>query len=98
MNDKIFAEGIYFNERSAKNPAWLLGSLSIKKELFMKFLEDQNAVNGYVNLDIKRSAKGKVYIDLNTFIPKKQSVSADELNEMFNGEVVNPDTGEVVPF
>ena len=98
MNDKVFAEGIYFNERNSKTPAWLLGSLSIKKELFIKFLEEQNAVNGYVNLDIKRSAKGKVYIDLNTFQPKKQSVSADELNEMFNGEVVNPDTGEKIPF
>lgn len=98
MSNKIFAEGIYFNERNEKMPDWVLGKISIKKDKLIPFLEQQEEINGYINFDIKRGKNGKPYMELNTFKPQKQSVSADELNEIFNGEVVNPDTGGVVPF
>lgn len=98
MSDKIFAEGIYFNERNEKMPEWLLGKISINRDKLISFLEKQEEINGYINLDIKRGKSGKLYMELNTFKPQRQTVSAKKTAEMFDGEVVNPDTGEVVPF
>jgi hypothetical protein len=96
--NKVFAEGMYFNERNEKMPEWLLGKISIKRDKLIPFLQAQKETNGYINLDIKMGKSGKPYLELNTFQPKKQTVSADDLNDMFGGEVRNPDTGGVVPF
>ena len=69
-NEKIFAEGIYFNEPRESAPDFVLGRISFQSERARKFLEDNANQKGYVNVDIKRSKDGKIYCELNTWQPK----------------------------
>jgi len=57
--ENIYARGIWFNE---KKPEFIIGGLSISKETFMKWLEEQEPnKEGYIKLDIKKSQKGTHY-------------------------------------
>lgn len=67
-DEKIFAQGFLF-KRNDRAPDFVVGSLSIKLEEAIPFLEDHEK-NGWVNLSIKQSKGGKYYLDLDTFEPK----------------------------
>lgn len=69
--DKIFANGLKFNEPSENAPDFVVGRLWIKVDDFKAFLDEHNTNNGGVNIDIKRSTKGNVYCELSTWKPQK---------------------------
>lgn len=78
--EKIFAEGIYFDKKE-KAPSYVVGSLSFKVGPAVEFLQKYVKQTGYVNVDIKLSANGKYYCELNTWVPDKSNVQEEESNQ-----------------
>jgi len=76
MADKNFAKGLYFNPPHDKAPNFVIGRLSIKREDFRLWLNEQKFdENGYLNLDILMAKSGKPYIAVNEY--KKQAQTND---------------------
>ncbi len=73
MAEKIFANGLMFKRPNEKAPDFVKGSLSIKTDEFIKFL-NENSSDGWVNLDLKESQNGKLYFELNTWKPEDKFV------------------------
>lgn len=72
--EKIFADGFILKRRE-KAPDFVLGSLSVKLEEALPFL-NANQKNGWVNLNLMVSNTGKYYVELDTFVPTKQEGTA----------------------
>ncbi len=70
MDEKIFAQGIYFNKPRDGAPDFVKGRIDIKSDDAIAFLTEHTNEKGYVNLDLKESRAGKLYLELNTFKPK----------------------------
>ncbi len=75
MKDKIFCDGMIFKRPKNDAPDFVKGSVSIKVDDFKKFL-DTHVKNGWVNLDLKLSKGGKLYLELNSW-EKKEKVADD---------------------
>jgi hypothetical protein len=74
--EKVFAEGIIF-KRNDNAPDFVIGSMSVKVEEFVPFLQ-ANSKNGWTNLNVKKSQSGKIYVELDTFEPKPQGAPAPQ--------------------
>lgn len=72
MKDKIFADGIMFKRPRNGAPDFVKGSISIKVADFIPFVE-KHSVDGWLNLDLKESKGGKLYLELNTWQKVAQS-------------------------
>lgn len=72
--EKIFAGGFIFKRKNEKAPEFVKGHISIKVEEAVKFIQTHDN-KGWVNLDLKESQGGKLYLELNTFVPKAQDNS-----------------------
>jgi len=70
MSDKIFADGLIYKAPRPGAPEFVKGSLSIKTEEFIPFLQ-KHSNNGWVNLDFLKSQKGTLYFTLNDWKPKQ---------------------------
>lgn len=81
MGNKIFADGIRFEKRPEKAPEWIKGRVSFKVDDAIGFLEKYKNDRGWVNLDLKQSKDGKLYLELNTF--KKVKVEEGEAENPF---------------
>ena len=79
MNDKIFAEGIYFNEKNEKAPEFVLGSISIDLDIFDIDTLREYANGKYVRLQVLMG-KEKPYVVVDTYKkePKKE-LSLDDV-------------------
>lgn len=71
MADVKFVDGLIF-KRSDKAPDFVVGSLSAKVEDLIPFLKDNVKPDGWINMDIKRSKAGKVYIQLDTYVKQEE--------------------------
>lgn len=78
--DKIFADGFLFKKRESA-PEWVIGSMSVKVDEAIAFLT-LNAKNGWVNMNINQSRGGKHYVELDTFVPKKQDGQSSAPNDV----------------
>jgi hypothetical protein len=67
MTEKKRVQGMLL-KRSANAPSFVITSVSFKVEDFKKFL-DENAENGWVNLQMKKSKEDKIYVELDTWKP-----------------------------
>ena len=69
MDDKKeFPKGIYFSEARDSAPDFIKGHISLNQEIVEYYNSKKNA-KGYVNLDIKQSKAGKMYLDFNDWTP-----------------------------
>ena len=68
--DKVFADGFLFKRRD-NAPEFVIGNISVKVEEAIAFLKTHQK-NGWVNLNVLTSQAGKPYVELDTFVPKKQ--------------------------
>lgn len=97
QKEKIFANGLMFKERNPAAPEYVLGSLWVKVDEFIAFLQANNTNNGGINIDIKRSIKGNIYCELNTWKPSRPAFmdegKKDEIE--YPEEDINPDD---IPF
>ncbi len=83
MADKIFPDGIIFKKPREGAPDFVKGSLSFKVDEAVAFLkEHQN--KGWVNLDLKKSKAGKLYLELNTFNrePPEKELTSEKVNQI----------------
>jgi hypothetical protein len=79
-DEKIFVNGLIFKERREGAPDFVIGSLSIKAEELIAFLQEHTKPDGWVNIDIKESRGGKLYCELNTYAreaPRRETRTTD---------------------
>jgi hypothetical protein len=58
--EKIFAKGMIYKAPHERAHDYVKGSISIKVEEFIPFLEDHAKPDGWVNLSVKESKGGKL--------------------------------------
>lgn len=76
--DKIFADGFRFEKPREGSPEFVKGRLSIKVPEAIAFLEQYQSNAGWVNIDLKRSQGGKLYLELNTWQPPKKEIPKEQ--------------------
>lgn len=72
--EKIFADGMRFEAPSdalKEKAPFIKGKISIKVAEFVEFLKKHETVGGWVNIDLKKSQGGKLYLELNDWKPTK---------------------------
>ena len=69
-DEKIFADGMIF-KRNEKAPDFVICNLSIKGAEVVEFMR-KHQKDGWINLQVKRSKGGKLYAELDTFVPSKR--------------------------
>ena len=74
--DKIMADGLFFKEKHANAPEFVIGGLSIKIDQFAKFVKDHKD-GEYLNFQVLKSKQGKPYIVLDTWKPNRDQAPAD---------------------
>lgn len=85
--EKVFADGFIWKKPRENAPDFVLGSISIKADEAVFFIK-KNTINGWVNLDVKKSKNGKIYMELNTWKPEPKE---EEVNKKFE-EMTEKDT------
>ena len=70
QDEKVFIKGLIFKAPRAKAPSFVKGSLSIKVEDLIPFLQEHSK-NGWVNINLKEAKSGKYYAELDTWEPNK---------------------------
>lgn len=70
--ETIFADGFFFERPREKAPDFVKGSLSIKVHEASQFMQKHKNRAGYINLDLLVSTKGKLYLKLNQYEPKRE--------------------------
>ena len=94
MADKVFAEGIYFNEPHPKAPDFVLGSITIEMGKFLTFLQKQPEEK--VRLDILRSQKNnKPYLAVNDWKPNQ---TRENNSGQDSGQSVQSEPEDSMPF
>jgi len=63
----IFAEGIYFNKPREGAPDFVKGKIALQPEKLYQWSKQYTNDKGYVNIDLKKSKEGKLYLQLNTY-------------------------------
>lgn len=71
-NENKFPDGIYFKEPRQGAPEFAKGSISIKVEKAIAWLQANVNDGGYVNLNLKVSKGGKAYCEKDTWVPTKK--------------------------
>lgn len=97
MSDKIFGEGIIFKRPRDGAPSFVKGNISVKVEEFIKFL-NTHTKNGWVNLDLKESQGGKLYLELNTWSKEEKKLETPKTVTQqveYPKDIINPDD---IPF
>jgi len=74
--EPIFADGMFFKLPHENAPEFVKGRISFKTKEFIAFLQTHEKDN-YVNVDMKKSKEGKLYFQLDTWIPKTKEGSED---------------------
>ncbi len=77
--EKIFADGFSF-KRKDNAPDFVVGRMSVKVSDAKKFL-DSHAKNDWVNIDVKTAKSGKIYMELDTWEPPKQTETSSRVKE-----------------
>lgn len=69
MTDTIFADGFRFDRPRDGAPEFIKGRLSVRAEQAIPFIQAHANERGYVNLDLKVSKEGKLYLQLDNWNP-----------------------------
>lgn len=78
---KVFADGFIFKRKNEKAPDFVKGHISIKSEDAIKFIKSHDN-KGWVNLDLKESQGGKLYLELNEWKPKDKNTEDINPNDI----------------
>ena len=93
--EKQFVNGLFFKRPNEKAPEYIIGTLSAKRNELMAFLGQQEG--DWVNMVIKESKKGNLYIQIDDWKPKKQMTEEQGDNQTPTPEPVEG-IGGYVPF
>jgi hypothetical protein len=75
MADKQFVDGLQVKAPRQGSPEFIKGSLSIKREDLIKWL--QGYTGEWINVDLKESKKGSWYAEVNTWKPENKKPTDD---------------------
>ena len=78
---RIFAKGIFFNDKHEKAPDFVLGSISISAQTIAELaaqVEEYKNDKWYARFQITRSRDGKPCISVDTYVPKLKVEDSDE--------------------
>lgn len=104
MTEKIFTNGMSVKAPHQNAPDFVKANVSFKASEFIKFLEQYQNAEGWVNVDIKESKGGKWYSELNIYkrtdtpnVPAGTASSVKRVNDGFDypTDEINPDD---IPF
>lgn len=71
MANKNYATGLYFNHKRQGAPEFVIGSISVKKDAFIQWLNSVKTNDkGYINIDVL-DGKEKPYCVLNEYVRKE---------------------------
>ena len=65
--ENTLPKGIFLKPPHSGAPSWVKGQIGIKLDDAIEYLKENVNDRGYVNLDLKESKAGKLYLDLNTY-------------------------------
>lgn len=84
MEDK-FVNGMWFSKPNEGAPDFIKGKISFKVENFLKWIEGKANEKGYVNVVLKKSKEGKLYLQYDNWQPKPKDgeVKPEELPDDF---------------
>ena len=93
--EPVFADGFLFKRPNEGAPDFVKGALSIKVGEAIAFLQKHNS-GGWVNLDLKNSQGGKLYLQLNDWKPtpkdnEQPPVAAPVAQQVPAGEQPRPE-------
>jgi hypothetical protein len=69
----IFAEGLYFSKPNPNGPKSIKARIGINVATFGPIAKKYEKKNGFIDIDIRWSEKGKFYATVNTFEPKAKA-------------------------
>lgn len=72
--ERIYADGFVFIEGSSATKEWKVGRLSIKVSDAISFLEKYQNERGWVNISLKKSTGGNMYLELDTWEPNSKPI------------------------
>ena len=92
-----FIQGLYINEPHEKAPDFVRCTLSIQRDRFRAWLDDQDASDkGYIRIQVNESREGKLYAKLDTYKGKGKEDKGDRVpDEPANGF---KDESDSLPF
>lgn len=70
MNDIVFVDGMIAKPPRDNAPDFVIGSLSIKREQLIAWLQAQDGE--WINADIKEAKSGKWYVSVNDWKPENR--------------------------
>lgn len=76
---KEFPEGVYFSKPRENAPDFIKGHVALSEGIVEYYNSKKNA-KGYVNLDLKMSKGGKLYLDLNDWTPDEKKEDEGDSN------------------
>jgi len=78
MAENIFAEGVNFYRPNEKAPDFIKGQVVIIVSDLLKF-QTTHSLPDKIRFDLKKSAKGNLYLSLNTYNPMKKEDGETEV-------------------
>jgi ribosomal protein S16 len=114
QNETQFVEGIKVFRPRENAPSFVKLDVVLDKERLMAWLETQEGVDArdpltgkdikIIRANVKESKGGKLYLDVNNWKPtteapqKPKMTIKEEFDALAGQPVVNPETGEEIPF
>lgn len=98
MADKIFVKGLLFKRPEQGTPEWIKGKLAINPDILLKFAEEHKlhkSEKGWLNVDLKASKEGVLYLELNTWKAKKENNEFQDLRDSHNESITRNKESEV---
>lgn len=79
--ETVFVDGLIFKGRAEKDPEFVKGHLSIKADTLIAFIHKHRKTDGWLNIDMKKSRGGKLYLELNTWTPpsKEEQINPEDV-------------------
>ena len=79
MSEAVFIDGLFFKHPHENAPDFIKCDFSVKRDDFIAWLMEQDTnADGYINGQIKESKSGKLYGQLNDFVPKNPTTGPEE--------------------
>ena len=71
--ENTLPKGFFLKPPHSGVPSWVKGQIGIKVTDAIDWLNQNVNDRGYVNLDLKESKGGKLYLDLNTYVSRDET-------------------------
>ena len=79
QRDKIFPKGFIFKRKRDGAPDFVKGTISIKVDEFIEFMNEHISSEGWINIDLLESQDNKYYSALNTWAKGSEDQTQGEV-------------------